>query len=187
MGDTGASCHVSSTAIGLTNNGNPCRASVIVGDGRSCSVTMNSDIKLQVNENSTVELYNVRVVEKMDKNIISIGQLLKDGGTIMKGSGDTLKVKYQGVVLNFQRSMKDGLYYLEGNIVPATDEINNVTLGHDEVWKTVTKEDKGKPSMAKDNRPIMNRTEAHQKWGHMCKLNLDKTANYYGIKLQGRL
>ena len=63
------------------------------------------------------------------------------------------------------------------------------TLTEDEdmtVWRRVERKDKGKPSI-KDIRPVMNRNEAHEKWGHLCKTNLEKTAEHYGIKLQGKL
>ena len=134
-----------------------------------------------------IPLKDVRVVEDMKKNIISIGRILDDGGMLF-GKDNSLIVKYKGNLMQFRKSMKDGLYYLKADVMPARTERAYSINSDDTRWRVVEKEHKGKPPMqVKTRLRMMNRTEAHEKWGHGGKDHLDKTAKYYGIKLCGKL
>ena len=50
-----------------------------------------------------------------------------------------------------------------------------------------TKEKETKNTNQQKNKPKMNRMEAHEKWGHQCRVILSKSANHYGVTLQGKL
>ena len=96
LGDTGASCHVTGNENDLINPTENISQNVIVGDGRKSVVTTSGGLKL-LQEGSTKEIAvnDVKVVPKIAKNIISIGLLLRDGGT-MKGDGNSISIQYKG-------------------------------------------------------------------------------------------
>ena len=94
LADNGASCHVTNNDICFTNIENGGNDRVIVGDKRRCEVVCKGNLALQSKDNENVlALMNIRMVSAIGKNIISIGALLKEGGTL-EGSNEHLNVHY---------------------------------------------------------------------------------------------
>ena len=78
-------------------------------------------------DGSSLLLKTVRVVNKIGKNIISIGVLLEDGGK-MYAEGREMIVEYKGATLVFYKNAKDGLYYIE---------LNRLSMNQDEYCNSV--------------------------------------------------
>ena len=186
LGDTGASCHVTREGSMMTNVVKGSNDNVIVGDERRCRVTSKGDLRLETVDkitNGALTLTNVRVVPEIQKNIISIGLLLQDGGEL-KGINGRLVVEYLGILLTFERSHRDGLYYTKmRRVTLINDEYCNEVTNTDENWQVVGKNNK----IDKKNWPRMNRMEAHNKWGHPHNDQMSRMANHFSIKLVGKL
>ena len=110
LGDTGASCHVTNDGRYMINKKEAGKDRVVVGDRSRCSVQFKGMLKLQNKENEEIELNDIRVVERMAKSIISIGQLLKEGGR-MSGDDDKLIIIMKSAKIIFVKNKVDGLYY----------------------------------------------------------------------------
>ena len=181
LADTGASCHVTNHDTLLIDEESDGGDKIIVGDKRRCSVDKKGTIILTAKDDSNVILTNVRVVKEIGKQIISIGTLLRDGGT-MTGSGNWMKVTVNGATLTFTRNKVDGLYYMKARRVPSIEECNNheIKVNKEGEWTKVEAIDKKK-------WPKMSRDEAHQKWGHPHYDQMNKMANYNKVRLTGKL
>lgn len=67
----------------------------------------------QVGCDTPMTLDNVKVVDNIEKNIISLGQLLKNGA-IMHGSENNLSVRQKGGCdMIFKQNKRDGLFYMK--------------------------------------------------------------------------
>ena len=181
LADTGASCHVTNYDGGMINESESKNDKIVVGDQRRCEVTKRGDLNLETRTGKEcVTLESVRVVNEIGKNIISISKLLKDGG-IMEGSGSTIEVKINGVNLIFKKDKQDGLYYalLRRMKSSNTEYCHGVEAENDE-WQIVTPTEKKR-------WPKLTREEAHEKWGHGHKEQLDKMGNFFHYNLTGKL
>ena len=208
LGDTGASCHVTGNGSAMLNTTTKGTQSVVVGDGRRNQVKESGALNLILEgTNHKVQLQDTKVVPDITKNIVSISMLLQEGGT-MTGDKDAIKIKYKGNKLMFRKSEKDGLYYLNASRLHSKEkddlellicdvgvEQHNMSK-QDEATKNVNKEKivsfKQKTTQndnknKKTSTTMMNRKEAHEKWGHQYKDGCDLMAKYMGIKLQGKL
>jgi hypothetical protein len=197
LGDTGASCHVTGNSVAMNNTTTKGVQAVVVGDGRRNSVKKSGSINLvPEGTTNTIQLEDTKVVPNITKNILSIGLLLKEGGT-MTGDQDNIKIRYKGNNFVFKRSTKDGLYYLYASRLHANNEKDleltvydvgiELTGSEDNKDMETSKSLTNKQSDNKTNQKIMNRKEAHEKWGHQYKDGCDLMAKYMGIKLQGKL
>jgi hypothetical protein len=85
LADTGASCHVTPNGEYLHNANRKVNDKIVVGDGSTHNVTATGtlNIKQEGCDTPTV-LSNVKVVDNIEKNIISLGLLLKYGATLVK-------------------------------------------------------------------------------------------------------
>ena len=176
LGDTGASCHVTSHATSMNNLKSNTSDVIIVGDKRKCAVKEKGNLEVLAEDNdNSINLSNVRVVEEIGKNIVSIGLLLLDGGN-MEGTNSCIIVKYKGAIITFMRNSIDGLYYtkLKRLNEPLVNNINE-----EQCW-TIVNNDKKK-------WPKMSREEAHRKWGHPHLDQMNKMAQRLEINLQGKL
>ena len=148
LGDTGASCHVTSNDHNMMNLMEGDNDRIIVGDKRKCDVQGKGDLMLRSKQNKyLIELKNVRVVPSIGKNIISIGALLKEGG-IMEGTNETLMIHINNVTFCFEKKQSDGLYYIKLKRMSTQNEeyCNNLSNDNDD-WKLV--EERGKQSRKK--------------------------------------
>lgn len=137
LGDSGASCHVTMYSHLLYNTTTDNLTNVIVGDKRKCSVKARGDLDLvPEGHDQCIELKDVRVVEAIGKNIISLGKLLTDGGT-MSGGANSLTIFYNGFEIIFGRSEKDGLYYLKATRVNNQPTCYQVTDENNSNWELV--------------------------------------------------
>ena len=108
LGHTGASCHVTNDETKITKLSNSTSDRVIVGDQQKCKVVKKGELLTATMDGSSLLLKTVRVVNKIGKNIISIGVLLEDGGK-MYAEGREMIVEYKGATLVFYKNAKDGL------------------------------------------------------------------------------
>ncbi len=91
LGDTGASCHVTGNSVAMTNATTNGVQAVVVGDGRRNSVKKSGLLDLiPEGTTNTIQLQDTKVVPNITKNILSIGLLLKEGGTMI-GNKDNIK------------------------------------------------------------------------------------------------
>ena len=183
LGDTGASCHVTNDELRITKLVETANDKVIVGDKRKCSVTKKDNLVTTTNDGNCLELNGLRVVPDIGKNIVSIGILLDEGGKV-HGDEKQLIVENQGSILTFRRNTRDGLYYIQLKRVLACydDECYNVDLDRD--WNMIGKNNK---IVDKSKWKEVNRTLAHQQWGHHHENQLNKMANHLKVKLVGKL
>jgi hypothetical protein len=193
LADTGASCHVTGNGAGMSNTTTDGSQTVIVGDGRKNIIKKSGGINL-VPEGSTCKLHlkDTKMVPDITKNIISIGMLLQEGGT-MHGDKDEIRIKYKGTKFIFNKSPRDGLYYLYASRLHQKKEELELLVYDIESCKEAEQNqsnDKNEKNIERDTKvtkPKMNRTEAHEKWGHQYKDGCDLMAKYMGIQLQGKL
>ena len=184
LADTGASCHVTFNAAKIVNIKKTDNDTIIVGDKRKCNVTRKGDLMLSFkNGENCIKLKDVRVVDQIGKNIISIGTLLNDGGKML-GTDDALTVKYKGVTLKFKRNEKDGLYYMKLKRIKSENQQQCYEVAANDQWKLVGKNNK---VVDKSNWQKMSKTTAHEKWGHQHEDQLMKMANNIQLKLTGQL
>lgn len=204
LGDTGASCHVTGNGSAMKNTTTKGTQTVVVGDGRKNTIKKSGALNLVLEDSKgQVQLKDAKLVPDITKNIVSISALLQQGGT-MTGNKDAIKIKYKGTNLMFTRCEKDGLYYLRASRLHSSDPdelelmIYDVGVDLDKPIKQEDESDNYKDNQAdnkgtKENKPknttktVMNRKEAHEKWGHQYKDGCDLMAKYMGIKLQGKL
>ena len=159
---------------------------VIVGDQRQCEVEKKGTLHLETIKHETcITLNDVRVVKEIGKNIISIGKLLKEGGKLY-GDKYTLIVEVYETRLTFHKMKEDGLYYtkLRRLTTDGYNYCNKITTmkddNNDEEWnKVITKEKKKWPKLKRD--------DAHARWGHPHYDQMNKMANFYKIRLTGKL
>ena len=185
LGDTGASCHVSQSNNRIFNESSGKNDRVVVGDNRKCEVKMKGDLNLITKANEKVHLNSVRIVEEIEKNIISIGKLLKEGWTL-QGSHKKMILQYNECKLKFKRNDVDGLYYTKLRRVNVKQEqkceqVYNMNDDNaQQEWKLVENKDKKK-------WPKMSREEAHASWGHPHLNQLNEMGKFYKINLTGKL
>ena len=185
LADTGASCHVTNNDDYFKNTKKGGNDRIIVGDQRKCEVQSKGDVILMIKDsNQRTLLTNVRIVPEIGKNIISIGTLLKEGGT-MEGTNDEMKIRMKNVILTFIKNHNDGLYYAKMKRVTPNrreEQCNNVntTTNNESEWKKVESKEKSK-------WPKMSRAEAHEKWGHPHLEQLNKMAKFNKINVYGQL
>ena len=94
---------------------------------------------------------------------------MKEGG-VLEGSESKMVMKINGVSIIFEKNKKDGLYYtkLHRMKVSQTHYCNEIKAHNDqdEKWEVVmSKEKKGWPKMTRE--------EAHTKWRHGYKGQLN--------------
>jgi len=89
-------------------------------DGSVVYIKTKGNLKVKyTSTNSTMELKNVMKSKLIKKNIISIGQLQKEGW-VLSGKDNILTLKKKNQVLRFAKSDKeDNLYYMEAETVPS--------------------------------------------------------------------
>ena len=186
LGDSGASCHVTYDDSCLTNGVNGENDRVVVGDSRRCMVTKKGDLQMKSMNDNCVGLANVRIVKEIEKNIISIGRLLKDGW-ILKGSGNKMVLTTADSKLTFNKNQADGLYYTKLKRTNCTNlnQCNQITNLDDKEeknndWKRVEPRDKKK-------WPKLSREVAHAIWGHPHLNQLNKMGTFYKVNLTGKL
>ena len=184
LADTGASCHVTNNDNCLYNYRKCENDSIIVGDRRKCEVTSIGDLQLIAKDmNESLILHNVRIAKDIGKNIISIGSLLKQGGTL-NGNEDTLTVSLNNQQMTLHKNYQDGLYYKRLKRLKINHEMeycNEITDDENEnEWKVVAPRDKKK-------WPKMSRKEAHSKWGHPHLDQLNKMALFNRVNVYGKL
>ena len=185
LADTGASCHVTYNEDNLTNLVESNNDRVIVGDKRKCQVTKKGDLLLTCNDGKDcIKLKEMRVVNEIGKNIISIGLLLKNGGT-MSGTEDAIIIKFKEAKLKFKRDERDGLYYMRMTRTTPDESKYCYDLSKEEdEWKVIGKNSK---PIDKSKWPKMSKKLAHEKWGHQHNDQLMKMANHMQIRLTGDL
>ena len=175
--DTGASCHVTSSARYIQNADMNSNAIVVMGDKRKCAVTAKGTLTLKpFNGARSLHIHKVRVVETIGKNILSVGLLLQDGGKI-EGEDDTLYVTYGGVHLTFHKNQNDRLYYMKMKRIENGEMYNCYAVGPPGIGWTKVEERNKWSRMARD--------EAHQKWGHPHYDQLNKMGIKYRVNLYG--
>ena len=127
MADTGASCHVVRTdqALHFINKGKGDK--VIVGDGTTHDVKATGTLVLKCTGCDTpMTLDDVKVVNNIEKNIISLGKLLQKGATL-KGTNKNLQISQNGSTLTFKKEKEDNLYYMKARkIAPKTDQLHDI-------------------------------------------------------------
>ena len=140
---------------------------IIVGDQRKVGVQLKGELTLEKDDENKVVLKNVRVVESISKNIISIGSLLKDGGEVV-GDYKGMTVTTPEATIYFNRNKQDGLYYAKLRRVKNEDEHCNLIENENE-WTQVTSKERRKWRK-------MSREDAHAMWGHPHLDQLNKMA-----------
>ena len=138
--------------------------------------TIQRNVETKKQENEEIELNDIRVVERMAKSIISIGQLLKEGGR-MSGDDDKLIIIMKSAKIIFVKNKVDGLYYTKLQRDNLHDDYcNNV---NENEWEIINR--------TKQRWPKISRVEAHMKWGHPHYEQLNKMAKYYRYNVYGKL
>ena len=179
LGDTGASCHVTASSHLMTRKTDHGEEVITCSEEKEKVLTSgNLQLKggeLDNQQGWTMTLEKVRICENITSNIMSIGSLMRDGTSTIVANKEKMTIVYKGSILEFNRAA-DGLFYLEASRVPAKETSS--------VYATTTKK---KKDGDQKYVTVMNRMEAHEKWGHQSRDILDKIANYLNIKLQGKM
>ena len=103
-------------------------------------------------------------------------------GAKIRGDSEIIEVLIGGKKIMFRKSEQDGLYYMSAKRIK--DDLSQYCYEVAESWNEIEK--KNKP-VDKSKWKRMNRDEAHRKWGHQHKLQLDIMGNHLKIKLVGKL
>ena len=117
MSDSGASCHVTPKGEKMHDVTRGGSDKIIVGDGTVLGVSTTGTLILKPDECESLTMLNdVKVVDNIEKNIISLGLLLKNGAKLT-GSKNELIIKKGDDEIKFKKSMSDGLFYMRAKRV----------------------------------------------------------------------
>ena len=136
LADTGATTHITTSDAGMTNVENV-NVKVLVGDGTEVICRKRGDITV-ANGDQVLHLRNVLYTRHFAKNIVSVGQLLKnsDYSVVMQDKRLSLVNGKDGSELHFKCNDGGVLFYFKGSRQQSTalsieeiyeiDEIGNV-------------------------------------------------------------
>ena len=134
MGDTGAQSHVFQEQGGPLENVRSDNIQIngcMQNDQGSRSI-QHGDAKLQTRDGVVLDLFNVKIVPDIIRNIISIGQLI-DEGWKLEPSTDTLVLKKDQDKLLFKKIPgEERLFYLEAKWFEHTSSVNALLNDEDE-------------------------------------------------------
>ena len=169
----GESCHVIVTGDGPQNQKYVIPQNFIVEDRRKSSVTISWELEIlpQITQN-TLKIQEAKVVPNTARKIVSVEILLQDGDDAEAKLG-IIHFNYKKTIMKFISSEKYGLHYLDESKIQHKPEMTAMIYDIN---------DDNKPKDTKKNNsnsrgksvPVMNRKEAHEKWGHQYKDNCEK-------------
>ncbi|KAH9681147.1 hypothetical protein KPL71_026853 [Citrus sinensis] len=104
---------------------------VLLGNNLACKVTRMGTINIQMFDEETRELKQVRYVPKLKRNLISLGMMDKMGCSIKTENGK-IEILNKGEVI-MKGVRRNGLYVLVGS-VPQLGENTNITSDKTKLW-----------------------------------------------------
>ena len=164
--DSGATVHMT-TDPKYMEEMEPTDKEVTVGNGNTIKATSKGNLTLKHPQGHMLKLSNVLYVPKFNRNILSMGRILKNN-TSVKASHNSLTIQRNGQNMHLELDKKTNMFYLRAKRVKTHQIFNN----------EITTE---KASLISDIQ------EAHDKFGHPGAATLYKTGKYYGMKLTGTI
>ncbi|GJS56168.1 zinc finger, CCHC-type containing protein [Tanacetum coccineum] len=111
---------------------------VLLGDGRECRVRGTGKVRVQIRDGLIFVLDNVRYVSKLRRNLISLGNLEKEGFTVKMQSGKIKVIRGSLVVLSGTK-MANRIYTLDSQVVTRKTLKGRKHLGEYQTgWKIKT-------------------------------------------------
>ena len=107
--------------------------SVLLGNNKPCNIARIGTIQFKFHDGVERILQEVRYVPKLERNLISLGELDKKGYTF-KGENGILKV-IKGSMVVIRGCKKNGLYSVEGSVVTSSvASVSNKVQSKSELW-----------------------------------------------------
>jgi len=192
LADTGATTHITMTDEYMTNVENV-NVSVIVGDGKEVVCTKRGDI-LITNKTCSMLLRKVLYTPHFHKNIVSIGQFVKNGGCEARMKGSELSLHKEGYdnELTFSCEDQGVLYYFKGKRTLQSETVlsihDSTTNRTPDPTPTNTKTVTQLPTANSTKKPTqIDINEAHDKYGHISEASLRATLKSLGIEPTGKI
>jgi hypothetical protein len=126
LADTGATTHITTNDTGMTNVENV-SVKVLVGDGKEVVCRKRGDITIY-NGNETLQLRSVLYTKQFAKNIVSVGQILKNKSysAVMQNDRLSLVNSNDGSKLHFKCNNGGVLFYFNGIRQPPVSHVEEV-------------------------------------------------------------